>query len=53
MLIEISPHTGTVYIKDSKSEVIVSPCDIPKLIGKLAEAQQIFRDNIKWAWKND
>ena len=53
MKIKISPATGTLYMKDSNSEVIVSPCDIPLLIKKCGEAQEIFRNNIDWTWKND
>ena len=53
MKIKISPATGTLYMKEEGVEIIVPPCDIPLLIKKCAEAQEIFRDNIKWAWKND
>jgi hypothetical protein len=30
--------TGTVYIRDGEDLIVVSPCQIPELIGKLAQA---------------
>lgn len=42
--------TGTVYLRDGENSIIVSPCQIPDLLVKLAKGLDDFRSNIEWEW---